>query len=107
MPTRGPGVAGTRTTRFRPASCWTSNPCSSAQARTCSITGSSWREGRAIVVSVSKCCQNGARLDARQHGNLRCHPCPLGSQMPRICFFFASNSSSVIKPCPFSWASCS
>jgi hypothetical protein len=27
-------------------------------------------------------------------------------QMPRICFFFASNSSSLITPCDFSGASC-
>ena len=55
-----PGVAGTRTTRLRPESCCSSNPCSSAQARTCSITGSSCRDGRAIFVSVSKCRQNDA-----------------------------------------------
>ena len=36
-----PGVAGTRMTRFRPASCCSSKPCCSAHARTCSITGSS------------------------------------------------------------------
>ncbi|MFL5933944.1 MAG: hypothetical protein ACJ75Q_11330 [Gaiellaceae bacterium] len=29
-----------------------------AHARTCSITGSSWREGPAIVVNVSKWSQN-------------------------------------------------
>ena len=49
-----PCVAGTRMTRLRPASCWSSKPRSAAQARTCSITGSSWREGRAMRVSVSK-----------------------------------------------------
>ena len=27
-------------------------------------------------------------------------------QIPRICFFFASNSSSVMRPCPLSAASC-
>ena len=32
----------------------------SAHARTCSITGSSWRDGRAILVSASKCPQKGA-----------------------------------------------
>ena len=36
-----PGLAGTRITRFRPASCSSSNPCRSAHSRTCSITGSS------------------------------------------------------------------
>ena len=55
-----PGVAGTRMTRFRPASCSSSNPRAAAQARTCSITGSSRREGRAIRVSASKFSQNGA-----------------------------------------------
>ena len=53
-----PGVAGTRMTRFRPASCCSSKPCCSAHARTCSITGSSCRDGRGIFVSVSKCPQN-------------------------------------------------
>src|SRR4051812_23349960 len=54
-----PGVAGTRITRFRPESCSSSNPCRSAHSRTCSIAGSSCREGRAIFVSASKWDQNG------------------------------------------------
>ena len=33
-------------------------PLPVAHSRTCSITGSSWREGRAIRVSASKCAQN-------------------------------------------------
>src|SRR6185503_6358435 len=53
-----PGVAGTRMTRLRPASWLSSRPCSAAQARTCSITGSSCREGRGIRVRASKCAQN-------------------------------------------------
>ena len=36
-----PALAGTRITRFRPASCSSSNPCRSAHSRTCSIAGSS------------------------------------------------------------------
>src|SRR4029078_10719546 len=53
-----PGVAGTRMTRLRLASGWSATPCSAAQARTCSITGSSCREGRGIRVRASKCVQN-------------------------------------------------
>ena len=52
-----PAVAGTRTTRLRAASWRSSKPCSTAQSRTCSITGSSCRDGRAILVSASKCRQ--------------------------------------------------
>ena len=52
-----PGVAGTRSTRFRPLSWWSSKSCSAAQARTCSITGSSARDGRGMRVRASKCAQ--------------------------------------------------
>ena len=52
-----PGVAGTSKTRLRAASCRARSRAPSPQARTYSITGSSWRDGRAIVVSVSKCSQ--------------------------------------------------
>src|SRR6476646_3487385 len=55
-----PGVAGTCTARLRASSSRTSNPWPSAHARTCSITSSSWRDGRAIFVSASKCSQNGS-----------------------------------------------
>ena len=55
-----PSLAGTRTTRFPAESPSTSKPCCSAQERTWSLTASSWREGRAILVSASKWPQNAS-----------------------------------------------
>ena len=53
-----PSVAGTLMTRLRAASSRSAKPWVEAHERTCSITGSSRRDGRAIVVSVSKWPQN-------------------------------------------------
>ena len=91
-----PAVAGTWITTFRPSSCRSSSPRSAAQRRTCSITGSSWRDGRAMRVNASKCAQKTwgsslARTEVSVAMRLRLRRF---SQIPRICFFFASNSSS-------------
>ena len=67
-----PAVAGTSITRLRAASCRSSNPCSAAHARTCSMTGSSWRDGRAIVVT-SRSDPRTPGFKSREGRGFRCH----------------------------------
>ena len=87
-----PGVAGTGITRLRPASCSTSSPCPAAHARTCSIIGSSCREGRAIRVIASKCAQNG-------RGSTPASAAGLGGRHEASAFCLsASYSACVIAP---------
>ena len=55
-----PGVAGTRTMRFVPPAGTTSNPFSAAHVLMCATAASSWRDGRGMRESASKCFQSKA-----------------------------------------------
>ena len=82
-----PSLAGTRITRFRPVSCWSSNPCSAAQARTCSITGSSGARRTRDLRERLEVGPERTGLEAGQHRCLDCHrvtprSCPARSPGP-------------------------
>jgi hypothetical protein len=92
-------------TRFRPVSWWSSKLCSAAQARTCSITGSSARDGRG--------CASEPRSAPRRRAARAGHSCRLVRRASRDAQasafpFSASNSACVIAPCRgASWRSIS